>query len=216
MSADHVERVKNWRKWINENQSADCNWVLFGFYHQCGATTKLDFADLHNIMCSGCRFELDMRRPEEFDPVYKYLKIQELLWFCPTEGCSAPNHVPGHHHHSSNAPFPCNCSSNISHVVSPDAPTITNKKGGKQSHIPARFDLIDGAALFEMAKVLHEGAEKYGADNWRQIPLEDHLNHMIMHAYAYLAGDRSDEHLSHIMCRATFAQAVDLQDNQPE
>lgn len=92
-----------------------------------------------------------------------------------------------------------------------DVPTITNARGGSQSHVPVRFDLIDGPALFAMAKVLYEGAEKYGANNWRKIDVEDHLNHLIMHAYAYLSGDRSDEHLSHIMCRAMFAQAVDMQ-----
>ncbi len=99
----------------------------------------------------------------------------------------------------------------IANVVSPDAERTINGKGGSQSHIPVRFDLIDGAALFEMAKVLHEGAVKYGEDNWRKIDVTDHLNHLIMHAYAYLSGDRTDEHLSHIMCRATFAQGVALE-----
>lgn len=101
----------------------------------------------------------------------------------------------------------------IKDVASPNAETTTNEKGGKQSHIPVRFDLIDAKAIFEMAKVLHEGAEKYGENNWRKIPVEDHLNHLIMHAYAYLAGDRTDEHLSHIMCRATFAQGVTLEEH---
>jgi hypothetical protein len=97
----------------------------------------------------------------------------------------------------------------------PDAPITTNEHGGSQSHIPYRFDLIDGPALAEMAKVLSQGAEKYGENNWRKIPdVEVHLNHLLMHAYAWLSGDRQDDHLSHIMCRAMFAQAVDLSDNQ--
>lgn len=100
--------------------------------------------------------------------------------------------------------------SNISEIVGPDRPTETNYNGGSQSSVPVRFDLIDAKALFSMAKVLKEGADKYGAENWRLIPIKDHLNHLIMHAYAYLAGDESDEHLSHIMCRATFAQGVKL------
>lgn len=100
----------------------------------------------------------------------------------------------------------------ISNIVSPDAPTTVNEKGGAQSHVPVRFDLIDGKALFEMAKVLDQGAKKYGANNWRLIAVEDHLNHLIMHAYAYLSGDRTDEHLSHILCRATFALGVSLQE----
>ncbi len=105
----------------------------------------------------------------------------------------------------------CVWPSGISNVVSPAAERVTNAKGGSQSHVPVRFDLIDSAALFEMAKVLHEGAVKYGEDNWRKIDVPDHLNHLIMHAYAYLSGDRTDEHLSHIMCRATFAQGVALE-----
>lgn len=95
--------------------------------------------------------------------------------------------------------------------VGPDAPVVVNARGGGQSHTPYRFDLVDPKAMFAMTKVLAEGAERYGADNWRAIDIEDHLNHLIMHAYAWLAGDRSDEHLSHALCRATFAAAVELQ-----
>jgi hypothetical protein len=100
--------------------------------------------------------------------------------------------------------------STVAAVADPHAPTVTNDQGGSQSLIPVRFDLIDAKALFEVAKVLHEGAEKYGVDNWRKIPVEDHINHNIMHAYAYLSGDRSDEHLSHMTCRSIFAQGVML------
>jgi hypothetical protein len=99
----------------------------------------------------------------------------------------------------------------ISDIVSPDVPTTTNEKGGSQSDIPVRFDLIDARAMFEMAKVLDSGAKKYGTDNWRGIDINDHLNHLLMHTYAYLAGDSTDDHLSHILCRATFALGVSLQ-----
>lgn len=99
----------------------------------------------------------------------------------------------------------------IADVAGPDAPTTTNDLGAKQSHIPARFDLVDGAAMFEMCKVLHEGAEKYGEDNWRGIGVREHINHLIMHGYAWLQGDQSDEHLSHMMCRSMFAQGVACQ-----
>ena len=98
----------------------------------------------------------------------------------------------------------------IRDIVHPDAATTVNDKGGAQSHVPARFDLIDGPALFEMAKVLHTGAEKYGEGNWKLIDVNDHLNHLLMHTYAYLSGDNTDDHLSHILCRATFALGVKL------
>lgn len=99
----------------------------------------------------------------------------------------------------------------ISTIASPEALTITNEMGGSQSDIPVRFDLFDGPAMFAMAEVLHTGAEKYGANNWRAIPISDHLNHILMHVFAYLSGDESDEHLSHIMCRAMFAQGIQAQ-----
>jgi hypothetical protein len=101
-------------------------------------------------------------------------------------------------------------SGNTVNGVGKDAPTVTNENGAKQSKVLYRFDLLDPRAMFKMTEVLKEGAEKYGEDNWRGIPIQDHLNHMIIHAYAYLAGDKSDDHLSHIMCRAMFAQAVDI------
>ena len=99
--------------------------------------------------------------------------------------------------------------------VGPDAPTITNDRGGSQSHVPYRMDLVDGPAILRMAAVLAEGAERYGAENWRQIEVRDHLNHLIVHAYAWLAGDRSDDHLSHAMCRAMFAAAVAQAEEAP-
>lgn len=96
--------------------------------------------------------------------------------------------------------------------LEPDAPVVVNDKGGKQSYMPYRFDLMDPLAMFEMTKVLREGFEKYGDnENWRMIPIQDHINHLIVHAVAFLAGDTSDEHLSHMMCRAMFAQGVALQ-----
>ena len=101
--------------------------------------------------------------------------------------------------------------SDIAEIVAPHAEVVYNERGAGQSKTDVRFDLIDGPALFAMAGVLHTGAEKYGENNWRGIDVPDHLNHLIMHAYAYLAGDDSDDHLSHIMCRAMFAQAVALQ-----
>ena len=95
--------------------------------------------------------------------------------------------------------------------VGKDAPTVVNERGGGQSKVLYRFDLLDPRAMFEMTKVLSEGAEKYGADNWRLIDISDHLNHLIIHAYAYMAGDRQDEHLSHALCRAMFALGVSMQ-----
>lgn len=99
----------------------------------------------------------------------------------------------------------------LSKAASPDAPT---NEAGNQSELEHRFDLVDGPAMYEMTHVLYKGAKKYGEDNWRSISIEDHLNHLISHAYAYLAGNRDDNHLANIMCRAMFAMGKKLQDDR--
>jgi len=99
--------------------------------------------------------------------------------------------------------------------VGPDAETVTNEQGGKQSKVLYAFDALDPKAMFAMCKVLHEGRQKYGDDeNWRKISAREHINHAIIHFMAYLAGDTSDEHLSHAMCRAMMATAVDMNDTK--
>lgn len=93
--------------------------------------------------------------------------------------------------------------------VGPDVPVVVNEAGGKQSRVPYRCDLLPAKATLEVAAVLHAGAEKYGPDNWRQIPTRDHINHALTHLFAFLAGDCSDAHLSHAACRALMALEMD-------
>jgi hypothetical protein len=94
--------------------------------------------------------------------------------------------------------------------MGPDQPIVIEANGAGQSDIPYRMDLLDPQALMAAAKVLRAGAEKYGAGNWRDLPIRFHLNHLLAHTYAYLAGDDQDEHLSHVLCRALFALGCEL------
>ena len=90
--------------------------------------------------------------------------------------------------------------------VGRDAEIIVNEQGGKQSKTPSRLDLVPAEAIIEVGKVLEEGLKKYSIiDNWRLIDSRSHLNHVLVHIFAYLAGDRQDEHLSHAACRALMA-----------
>src|SRR5207253_801882 len=63
------------------------------------------------------------------------------------------------------------------HGIGPDAPVVVNSQGGRQSRLAFRSDLLPASAIIDVARVLEEGAAKYGKDNWRQIPRVDHLNH---------------------------------------
>jgi hypothetical protein len=99
--------------------------------------------------------------------------------------------------------------------VGPDTKLATNEKGGQQSDIPYRFDLVDPTAMFEVAKVYGNGARKYTINNWRLITRRDHLNHCLMHIYAYMAGDTQEpDHLSHALCRLTMA--LGIEENEDE
>ena len=82
--------------------------------------------------------------------------------------------------------------------VDPAAPVITNSNGGKQSDTPYGFHLLPPSALFDAAEVAKYGADKYGETfserNYTKIDTIDHLNHAIQHIYAFLAGDKQDDH----------------------
>jgi hypothetical protein len=99
---------------------------------------------------------------------------------------------------------------NIGSSVGPGAETVTNEKGARQSKVDFRFDLIPPGALFAVAEILAVGAEKYEVENWRGITDPgEHLNHALIHSYAYLWGDDAEgtplEHLARAFCRTAFA-----------
>lgn len=93
--------------------------------------------------------------------------------------------------------------------VDPDAPVVVNEQGGKQSDSPYAFHMIPVSSILAAAEVCAYGAKKYGETignrNYTKIPAAEHINHAIAHMYAYLAGDRTDDHLGHAIVRAMFA-----------
>ncbi|TXH10028.1 MAG: hypothetical protein E6R03_15885 [Hyphomicrobiaceae bacterium] len=82
---------------------------------------------------------------------------------------------------------------------------VQTDRGGLHSDTPYRVDAVPPKALLAIASVLKAGAEKYGLDNWRRIARTEHLNHALVHIFAHLAGDQSDDHLAHAGCRLLFA-----------
>lgn len=96
--------------------------------------------------------------------------------------------------------------------VGPETPLVTTPTGGVHSDIPFRFDLFDPNAMFALAGVLDYGIKRgYKVDNWRYIDTRAHLNHVLMHITAHLAGDTQDNHLAHAFTRMMFAVGVELQ-----
>lgn len=102
--------------------------------------------------------------------------------------------------------------------VEPDAPVVINEKGGKQSESPYGFHMIPTSAIFDAARVLAYGANKYGETfedrNYTKIPSIDHLNHALQHIFAHLAGDKQDDHLGHALVRLMFAYDMAQRENR--
>ena len=94
--------------------------------------------------------------------------------------------------------------------VGPDQPVVTQANGAKQSALPYRFDLLDSSAIFALAGVRYYGTDirGYSPDNWKGISAESHLNHALSHIFAYLGGDKQDDHLAHAFCRLMFAVSM--------
>jgi hypothetical protein len=91
-----------------------------------------------------------------------------------------------------------------------NGPTVQNERGGKQSELQYRFDLIPVRAIFKVAHILHGGAVKYGEWNWTNISPSDHINHALTHLYGWLAGDKSEDHIGNATCRLLFAKHLTL------
>lgn len=99
-------------------------------------------------------------------------------------------------------------SGNILRGLAPTEETVANEKGALQSPAEYAFDLLPPRALFGAAHVMYKAAKKYKKNNWKNIPVEDHLNRAAAHIYGHLLGDRSEGatgHLRHAVVRLMMA-----------
>ncbi len=92
--------------------------------------------------------------------------------------------------------------------VGPDAPTVVNEKGAKQSAMPYKFTDFDARHVLRVAAVSARGCQKYGPKNYMGISTLDHMDHALTHINAFLADDPQEDHLAHAICRLYFAMAT--------
>ena len=92
-------------------------------------------------------------------------------------------------------------------VDDPDAPRVTNEKGGMQSKLDVDYRFVDPVALVELCKVMMSNSDQYGGkypiNNWQKIPAVDHYNHLMHHLVSMMATpDQEADHAAHALCRA--------------
>lgn len=87
--------------------------------------------------------------------------------------------------------------------------------GKKYDDGKPQMELLDSHAIEELTCVLTFGAQKYGADNWREgIQYRRLIGACLRHIFAWMRGiDADDEsglhHLAHAMCCLMFIIGLD-------
>ncbi len=86
--------------------------------------------------------------------------------------------------------------------------SMDETNGGRHSKLGMNFMAIGPEALARMALVLDQGARAHNdpdGTNWRRIPCDVHLNHLLYHVNAWQRGVVGEDHLAHVLCRAMMA-----------
>ena len=98
---------------------------------------------------------------------------------------------------------------------------MTTYKGIKYDGEKPKMNLLPPKAIIEVGKVLTFGAEKYGAENWKE--LEDLQNRYtagaLRHIFAHMDGEKLDpetglSHMAHALCCLLFKLEIELEDGE--
>lgn len=90
---------------------------------------------------------------------------------------------------------------------------IKNDNGGIQHERPYRSEALFFKALLAVSHVRYDAVvnKGYADDNYKLIPMDEHIGRALTHIFAYKAGDKSNDHLAHAATRILMALELSLE-----